>query len=102
MDRIKIFEVNGHTIDRSALPASSLAPEETTFPEEIRPQDLEKQISKYKHKILAAVIPRDVQMLKQLEARIAQNPSNDQLKEDFKEYLLKSCTTEFLQIKDFR
>lgn len=71
LDRIKIFEVNGHTVDRSALPASSTAPEETTFPEEIRPLDLEKQIQKYRHKILAAVLPRDVQMLKQLEARIA-------------------------------
>ena len=102
LDKIRIYEVIGSMIDTSALPASSTAPEETTFTDEIRPNDLEKNISKYKHKILAAVLPRDVQMFKQLEARIAQNPNNDQLNEDFKEYLLRSCTTEFLQIKDFR
>ena len=37
LNRIKIYEINGHTVDRSALPANSTAPEETTFPEEIRP-----------------------------------------------------------------
>jgi hypothetical protein len=102
LDKIKVFEVNGHKVDLSALPASSTAPEETTFPEEVRGQDLEKQISKYKHKILAALLPREVGLLKQLEARMAQNPNNDQLKEDFKECLLKACTTEYLQIRDFK
>lgn len=31
VDRIKIFEVKGHTIDLSALPTGSQAPEETTY-----------------------------------------------------------------------
>jgi len=102
LDRIKIFEIIGHNIQLSALPAGSTQPEETTFPEEIRPQDLEKHIQKYKHKILAAVAPRDIAQLKQIEARMAQNPNNDQLKEDFKDVLLRSCTLEFLQIREFR
>ena len=33
---------------------------------------------------------------------MAQNPNNDQLKEDFKELLLKSCSLEFMQIRAFR
>ena len=33
---------------------------------------------------------------------MAQNPNNDQLKEDFKEVLLRSCTLEFMQIREFR
>lgn len=63
---------------------------------------MERQFPKYKHRILAAVSPKEIAQLKQLEARIAQNPNNDQLKEDFKEVLLKSCTLEFMQIRAFR
>lgn len=37
IDKIKIFEVIGHSISLSALPAGSTAPEETTYPEEVRP-----------------------------------------------------------------
>lgn len=37
LDKIKIFEVIGHDIQLSALPAGSTQPEETTFLEEIRP-----------------------------------------------------------------
>ena len=33
---------------------------------------------------------------------MAQNPNNDQLEEDFKEVLLKSCALEFMQIRAFR
>jgi len=33
---------------------------------------------------------------------MAQNPNNDQLEEDFKEVLLKSCTLEFMQIRAFK
>ena len=41
VDKIKIFEVKGHTIDLSALPTGTLAPEETTYLQEIRPQAIE-------------------------------------------------------------
>lgn len=71
VDRIKIFEVKGHTIDLSALPTGSQAPEETTYTQEIRPQELERQFKNYKHKILAAVSPKEIAKLKQLEARMA-------------------------------
>ena len=44
VDRIKIFEVFGADIQLNALPAGCTAPEETTYHEEIRPQDLERDI----------------------------------------------------------
>ena len=96
IDRIKIFEVKGEIIGQAALPTGALAPEETTYTQEIRPQEIENRFKDYKHKILAAVSPKEIAKLKQLEARMAQNPTNDQLKEDFKELLLKSCSLEFM------
>lgn len=71
IDRIKIFEVKGHTIDLSALPTGTKAPEETTYTQEIRPQEIESHFKDFKHKILAAVSPKEVAKLKQLEARMA-------------------------------
>jgi len=102
IDRIKIFEVIGHNIQISALPTGSKQAEETTSPEEIRPNELERQFQKYNRRILAAVAPKEIAQLKQLEARMAQNPNNDLLEEEFNEVLLKACTLEFMQICDFR
>ena len=102
IEKIKIFEVIGHNIHRQALPRSATAPEEVTSAEEIEPKVLQRDFNNYKHRILAAVQPKEIAHFKQLEARIAQNPSNDQLKEDFKELLLKSCTLELLQIRAFK
>ena len=63
-------------------------------------QDLEKNIAEYKHKILGVKLPRDEQLLKQLETRIAQNPQNEELIEERDQCLLRASTTEFLQIRD--
>ena len=102
VDKIKIFEVKGHEIPLSALPAGSTHSEWTTWVEMVQPQDLERGIADYKHKILGVKVPKEIPALKQLETRIAQNPSNEQLKEDFNECLLKASTTEFLQIREFK
>ena len=96
VDKIKIFEVKGHEIPLSALPAGSTHSEWTTWVELIQPQDLERGIVDYKHRILGVIVPKEMPVLKQLETRIAQNPSNEQLKEDLKECLLKASTAEFL------
>ena len=64
IDQIKIFEVKGHEIPVTALKAGAKHSEWTTVVEEIRPQDLEKHISRNKHKILAVMHPKDLPLLK--------------------------------------
>lgn len=89
----------GSEIPLSALPAGSTQPEWTTIVEEIKPSELDKPI--FKNKGLACLAPRDLQLLKQLEVKMAQTPST-QLMEDFQEQLLRACTSEFLMIRDFK
>ena len=56
----------------------------------------------YKHRILSVIMPKEIAVMKQLEQRIAQNQGDETLKQEFDECLMRSCTTEFLQIKDFK
>ena len=60
IDKIKIFEVKGYEIPLSALPAGSTHPEWSTWVDLVTPQDLEKGIADYKHKILGVKLPRDI------------------------------------------
>lgn len=102
VDKIKIFEVKGSEIPLSLLPAHCTEPEKITLVEPILPQDLEKGMADYKHRILSVLVPKEIAVMKQLEQRIAQNQGDETLKEEFRNCLMRSCTTEFLQIKDFK
>jgi hypothetical protein len=64
--------------------------------EEIKPQDLEKNSDLYRNKLLANLVPRDLEALQQLEQRIVQNPQNAQLKVDHRSMLLGASTAEFV------
>jgi hypothetical protein len=50
------------------LPAGSTEPEWTTIVEELKSSDLEKPI--YRNRGLACIAPKDLPLLKQLEARM--------------------------------
>jgi len=71
LEKIRLFEVKGHEIPLSALPAGSLQSEWTTILEEIRSADFEKNFSSYRYRVLANLIPRDLGLLRQLEQRMA-------------------------------
>ena len=64
VDKIKIFEVKGHEIPLSLLPAGSKHPEWITLVEMIQPQDLEKGMADYKHRILSVVVPKEIAVMK--------------------------------------
>ena len=100
LHKLRIFEVKGHEIPLSALPAGSTQSEWTTILEEVR--DLEKNFTQHRHKLLANLMPKDLKELRGLEQRISQSPANTQLREDFKDALLASCCIEFIQIKDLK
>jgi hypothetical protein len=68
IDRIKVFQVIGSEIPISALPAGSTQSEWTTIVEEIKPSDLEKPT--YRNRALACISPRELPLIKQLEARM--------------------------------
>lgn len=53
INEYKLFEIKGHEIPLSALPAGSTSPRWTTLMEEVRPQDY----GLLKHKILAVMLP---------------------------------------------
>jgi len=100
IDLIRVFKVHGSEIPLSALPAGSTQPEWTTIVEEIKPADLEKPL--YKNRGLACLAPRDLALMKQLEVKMVLNPSSTQLMEDFEDQLLRSSTSEFLMIREFK
>ena len=102
VEKIKIFEVKGREIPISALPDGSLHSKWSTWVDKIEPHDLERGIADYRHKILGVIAPKDIQVMKQLETRMNQNPSNDNLYQEFEECLLKASTSEFLQIREFK
>jgi hypothetical protein len=60
--------VVGSEIPLSALPAGSTEPEWTTIVEELKSSDLEKPI--YRNRGMACIAPKDLPLLKQLEARM--------------------------------
>lgn len=97
IDDYKIFEIKGHEIPLSALPAGTTSSRWTTLVEEVRPQD----IPNLKHKVLGVMVPPDVQKLKQLEREIALYPSNNTLKEEFNDSLLRSCSASLIQVKEY-
>jgi hypothetical protein len=61
LEKIRIFEVKGHEIPLSALPAGSTQSEWTTLLEEVRPIDFEKNFqSMYRNRVLANLLPSDL------------------------------------------
>lgn len=102
LEKVRIFEVKGHEVPLSALPAGSLQSEWTTIMEEIRPSDFEKNFATYRYKVMANLVPRDLDHLRQLEQRMAQNPQSAQLKEDHKNMLLSAATSEFIQVREIK
>ena len=70
MEKMRVFEVKGHEIPLDQLPSGHTQSEWTTMLEEIRPQELEKNFQIYKHKLLANLIPRDIEALQQIEQRM--------------------------------
>jgi hypothetical protein len=69
LENLTVFSIKGTEIPLSALPAGSTQSEWTTILEEVK--DLDKNISNYRWKVMANLVPRDLKELKSLEARIA-------------------------------
>lgn len=51
---------------------------------------------------MANLIPKDLNLLKQLETQMQQNPQNAQLKADYKNMLLSATTSEFVQVRELK
>ncbi len=97
VDEIRIFEVKGHEIPLSALPAGSTSPKQTTLIEEIRHNDLPL----LSQKILANVVPPDEERIKHLEQEMTLYPNNHSLKEEFENILLNCSSATLMQVKDY-
>ena len=99
---MRIFEVKGHEVPLSQLPAGAKQTEWTTLLDEIKPSDFIKNFHNYKFRILANLVPRDLTHLRQLEYQISQNPQNAQLKANHKSILLQATSVEFVQIRELK
>mmetsp|Transcript_45536 Transcript_45536/g.33295 ORF Transcript_45536/g.33295 Transcript_45536/m.33295 type:complete len:95 (-) Transcript_45536:13-297(-) len=60
-----------------------------------------QDLGSLKHKVLGVLQPSDAQKLKQLERDMALFPSYNAHKEQFKDYLLRSCCQGMMQVKDY-
>ena len=95
VEGFKIFEITGHEIPMSSLPIGATGPKWTTNVEELHDMGL------LKHKVLAVLMPGDLQKLKQLEREMTLYPSNNTIKEEFNELLMRSSTVGLMQVKDY-
>jgi len=60
LEKVRIFMVKGHEVPLTQLPAGHTESLWTTLLEEIRPQDFEKNFHLYKYRVLANLVPRDL------------------------------------------
>eukprot|EP00347_Sterkiella_histriomuscorum_P016599 403352570 len=99
LEEFKIYKFEGQEIPLTALPAGATSPRWSTLLDEVRlPQTDFQSLNR---KILAFLIPQDISKLKQLEREIALYPSNNDLKEEFQELLMKSSTAGLMQITGY-
>ncbi|CDW77180.1 polyribonucleotide 5-hydroxyl-kinase clp1 [Stylonychia lemnae] len=99
LEEYKFFQVEGKEIPITALPAGATSPRWSTLLEEVKVQSAD--FANLKHRILALLVPQDVQKLRQLEREMALYPSNNNLKEEFRDLLMKSSTAGLMQITDY-
>jgi len=97
VEEYKIFEIKGHEIPLSALPAGSTSPKWTTLMDEIKGSEL----AKLQHKMLAIAYPQDQERLRVLEKELSVNPNKNSLKEEYHDILLRCPIAGMMQVKEY-